>query len=126
MNKVFAKKSCFLSERLIDFFLYLKITPTMNLSASDDLNREEFGKFLQALTHEIRNRLNSITLEATDLAEQAGPGADASRLQGQIQECSAFLKEVRELLAPEAPQKATITPAELVKKWRERKMAGSS
>ena len=98
----------------------------MNPSAPDDLNREEFGKFLQAFTHEIRNRLNSIALEAADLAEQTGPDTDSSRLQGQIQDCSAFLKEVREQLAPDAPQKAKLTPAELVKKWRERKLAGSS
>jgi signal transduction histidine kinase len=86
---------------------------------ADALSRDEFELFLQAYTHEIRNRLNSIALEAVDLAEQAGPQADATRLQRQIQECSAFLKEVREMLAPDSPQKNKITLAEIAKKIRD-------
>ena len=62
--------------------------------------REEFEHFINALTHEIRNRLNSIALEAADLAEQAGPPADATRLQQHVQDCSAYLKKVRETLRP--------------------------
>jgi signal transduction histidine kinase len=67
----------------------------------NQLPREEFEHFLNALTHEIRNRLNSIALEAADLAEQAGPPADATRLQEHVQDCSAFLKKVRETWAPD-------------------------
>ena len=63
--------------------------------------RDEFEHFLNALTHEIRNRLNSIGLEAADLAEEAGPPADATRLQQHVQDCSAFLKNVRETWAPD-------------------------
>src|ERR1700729_487857 len=76
----------------------------MSASAPQDPNqlpREEFEHFLNALTHEIRNRLNSIALEAADLAEQAGPPADATRLQEHVQDCSAFLKKVREKWAPD-------------------------
>ncbi len=71
------------------------------MSASAPIPREEFEHFLAALTHEIRNRLNGIALEAADIAELAGPPADASRLQEQVQDCSAFLKKVRETWAPE-------------------------
>ena len=84
------------------------------------LSREEFELFLNALTHEIRNRLNSIALEAADLAEQAGPQADASRLQQQIQQCSAFLKEIREMLAPDESHTKTVLLTEFVKKLREK------
>jgi signal transduction histidine kinase len=99
--------------------LFLPMT-TMKPSVPDDFTREEFETFLRTFTHEIRNRLNSIALEAADLAEQAGPDADASRLQGQIQDCAAFLKGVREMLASDSPQTEKVSPAEVVKKWRER------
>jgi signal transduction histidine kinase len=83
--------------------------------------REEFELFLGALTHEIRNRLNSIALEAADLAEQAGPPADAMRLQQYVQDCSAFLKKVRETLAPDDPHAEKMALAEFVKRLRERR-----
>jgi len=83
--------------------------------------REEFERFLSALTHEIRNRLNSIALEAADLAEQAGPPADAMRLQQYVQECSAFLKKVRETLAPDDPNAEKMSLPDFVKKLRERR-----
>ncbi len=86
------------------------------------LPREEVEDFLHVFTHELRNRLNSIALEATDLAEQAGPQADSSRLQRQVRECSAFLKNVRDLLTPDDPQAKKIALPELVKKLRERKL----
>ena len=97
----------------------------MKPSAPDDLTREEFEEFLRVFTHEIRNRLNSIALEAADLAEQAGSGVDSSRLQGRIQDCSAFLKEVRAMLAPESAQTKKAAPADVIIKWRERKFTGS-
>ncbi|MCE0483775.1 MAG: hypothetical protein LV479_06010 [Methylacidiphilales bacterium] len=90
-------------------------------SAQPSVPREELQEFLVAFTHEIRNRLNGIALEAADLAEQAGPTADASRLQKQIQDCSAFLKSVRETLAPDDPQAERISLTDFVKKLREEK-----
>jgi hypothetical protein len=82
------------------------------------ISREEFEAFLLAFTHEIRNRLNGIALEAADLAEQAGPPADAARLQQQVQDCSAFLKKVRDSLAPDDPRAEKAALADFVKKVR--------
>ena len=81
--------------------------------------REEFEQFLNALTHEIRNRLNTIALEAADLAELAGPPADATRLQQRVQDCSAYLRKVRQTLAPDDSHTSTVALAEFVKKLRE-------
>src|SRR5271170_7831319 len=83
--------------------------------------RAEFEHFLNALTHEIRNRLNSIALEAADLAEQAGPPADATRLQEHVQDCSAFLKKVREALAPDDSHAEKIKLGDFVKNLHEQK-----
>lgn len=83
--------------------------------------REDFEKFIVALTHEIRNKLNTIALEAADLAEQAGPPADASRLQQHVQDCSAYLKKIRETLAPDDTHTDTIALTEFVKRLREKK-----
>jgi len=83
--------------------------------------REDFERFLSALTHEIRNRLNSIALEAADLAEQAGPPADAMRLQQYVQDCSAFLRKVRVTLAPDDPNAEKMSLPDFVKKLRERR-----
>ena len=93
-------------------------------SGSDDPNylpREEFESFLNALTHEIRNRLNSIALEAADLAEEAGPPADATRLQQHVQDCSAFLKKIRETLAPDDPHAKRAALPAFVKELREQR-----
>jgi len=81
--------------------------------------RAEFEQFINALTHEIRNRLNSIALEAADLAEQAGPPADATRLQQHVQDC--YLKTIRETLAPDESHAETVALTEFVKKLREKK-----
>jgi signal transduction histidine kinase len=83
--------------------------------------REEFEAFIHALTHEIRNKLNSISLEATDLAEQAGPPADASRLQQLVQDCSTYLKKVREVLAPDDTHTDTLALSQFVKDLRTKK-----
>src|SRR5271170_3267884 len=98
----------------------------MNAPASgshdpNDLPREEFESFLNALTHEIRNRLSGIALEAADLAEQAGPPADATRLQQHVQDCSAFLKKVREALAPDDAHAERVSLSDFIKKLREQK-----
>jgi len=84
--------------------------------------RAEFEHFLNALTHEIRNRLNSIALEAADLAEQAGPPADATRLQEHVQKCSAFLKKVRENLAPDESHANRVPLSDYVAKLRSREI----
>jgi len=83
--------------------------------------REEFEAFVIALTHDIRNRLNSIALEAADLAEQAGPPADGTRLQQCVQDCSAYLKTIRETLAPDESHTKTVALTEFVKKLRQKK-----
>ena len=87
-----------------------------------EFSREEFEKFLHALTHELRNQLNAISLEVTDLAEQAGPQIDAVRVQQQVRECSTLLKKVRESLAPDDPKAEKMTLSEMVKKLREKNL----
>jgi len=87
---------------------------------STAVSREEFEQFLQALTHEIRNRLSGISLEAADLAEQAGTKVDTSRLQQQVQDCSAFLKKLRELVTADGAEKLAL--ADIVKKLKERSL----
>jgi signal transduction histidine kinase len=83
--------------------------------------REEFEQFINVLTHEIRNRLSGIALEAADLAEQAGPPADAMRLQQHVQDCSAFLKKVRETLAPDDSHAKKVDLAAFIKELREQR-----
>lgn len=87
----------------------------------DHLSREEFENFLQLFTHEIRNRLNALALEAADLAEQAGPHLDGDRLQKQIQECSSFLRTVRDAVAA-GEDKAALP--DLIRKWKETRLTG--
>jgi len=82
----------------------------------------ELELFLQALTHEIRNRLSGISLEAADLAEQGGPQVDASRLQQQIQDCAALLKKVRELAAADSADTGRLSLAEMTKKLKDRSL----
>jgi len=94
--------------------------PASDPHGSDQLPREEFEHFLNALTHEIRNRLNSIALEAADLAEQAGPPTDAMRLHQHVQNCSAFLKKVRETWAPDDSHAEKVPLSDFAKKLRER------
>jgi len=84
------------------------------------VSREEFEQFLQALTHEIRNRLSGISLEAADLAEQAGPNIDANRLQQQVQDCSAFLKKVRELVTADEAGAGKMALPDVIKRLKER------
>lgn len=100
-----------------------KPSETISPSGESAVPREEFERFLHVLTHEIRNRLNGIALEAADLAEQAGPQADSTRLQQQIQDCSTFLKKIRTTLAPDDPQVQRAELAEFVKALREGKKA---
>jgi signal transduction histidine kinase len=75
----------------------------MNPSATGPLSRAEFEDFVHFFSHELRNRLNAIGLEAADLAEQLGDASKAERLQTQVRECAAFLKAARARLAPDDP-----------------------
>jgi signal transduction histidine kinase len=100
-----------------------KSSETISPNGESAVPREEFERFLHVLTHEIRNQLNGIALEVADLAEQAGPQADSSRLQQQIQECSVFLKKIRETLAPDDPTAEKVALGDFTKKLRERKGA---
>ena len=86
------------------------------------LSREEFDQFLSVLTHEIRNRLSGISLEAADLAEQAGSEVDGARLQQQVQDCAAFLKKVRESLSPDGAETKRMALPEFIKKVKERSL----
>jgi signal transduction histidine kinase len=83
--------------------------------------REEFEKFLVALTHDIRNKLNSIALEAADLSEQADGQVDGSRLQQYVQEGSGFLKNVRQTLAPDDPNAEKMNLPEFIQQLRNHK-----
>ena len=96
------------------------ISETLSAKGPTAIPREEFEHFLGALTHEIRNRLNGIALEAADLAEQAGPPADAMRLHQHVQNCSAFLKKVRETWAPDDSHAEKVPLSDFAKKLRER------
>jgi signal transduction histidine kinase len=89
-------------------------------AGSNAVSRAELELFLQALTHEIRNRLSGIALEAADLAEQAGPQMDASRLQQQVQDCSALLKKVREFVATDGVETGKLSLIEVTKKLKDR------
>ena len=91
------------------------------LKAPSAVPREEFEKFVVALTHEIRNKLNTIALEAANLAEQSGAAEDGARLQQQIQECSAYLKKIRETLAPDDAHTDTVSLTDFVRRLREKK-----
>jgi len=101
------------------FRLSLEVMSAGAPQPSNFISHEEFATFLNAFNHALRNRLNNIALEAGDLAEQVGAQADATRLQQQVRECAAFLKGVREALAPDNPQAEKMALADLVKKLRE-------
>ena len=101
----------------------MNFTESFQIMSEQDplvIPREEFEKFLVALTHDIRNKLNSIALEAADLTEQA-EGIDGSRLQQYVQECSAFLKNVRQTLAPDDPRTEKMNLPDFVQHLREHK-----
>ncbi len=100
----------------------MKASSSPDHDAPAPISREEFEQFLQALTHEIRNRLSGIALEAADLAEQGGPEIDGSRLQQQVQDCSAFLKKVRECLGPDGSESEKMSLADFTKKLKERSL----
>ncbi len=98
--------------------------PPEKAGEKDSVAREEFEQFLHVMTHELRNRLNGIALEAADLAEQAGK--DSARLQQQVRSCSAFLKDLRETLAPDDPKLRKMTVADFMARLQERKAHGEN
>jgi signal transduction histidine kinase len=83
--------------------------------------RADFEEFLHVFTHELRNRLNSLGLEAADLAEQVGGAADATRLQIQVRECAGLLKTTRDFLAPDDPEAERPTLNAAIAQLRARK-----
>ena len=82
------------------------------------LSRAEFDEFLSVFTHEIRNRLNVVGLEASDLAEQLEGELDIGRLQGRIRDCSEFLRLVRDLLVPENAAQEKLPLGEVISRLR--------
>jgi signal transduction histidine kinase len=90
------------------------------------ISREEFEEFLHVFTHEIRNRLNGIGLEASDIAEQAGDAVDADRLQQRIRQCAVLLKNVRDLLSPEEPGVAELPLREVTALLRAKQIGGGN
>ncbi len=84
------------------------------------ISREEFVEFLHLFTHEIRNRLNAIGLEAANLAEQPPGEIDIGGLERQIRDCSTFLKTVRDTLAPGEPAAPPAPLAEITARLRSR------
>ena len=94
--------------------------PFSQIPSAASLSREEFDDFLHVFTHEIRNRLNAVGLEATDLAEQLEGMADFTRLQARVRDCSAFLKTVRDILVPEETGAKKIAVADLTARLRTR------
>ncbi len=90
----------------------------MNPTDPVPLTRAEFEEFLQFFTHELRNRLNSIGLEAADLSEQMGESSDALRLQAQVRACAAFLKQTRDLLSPDDPAEERLSLAAAMARLR--------
>jgi len=100
----------------------MKEAPIPSPGDTTAVTRAELELFLQALAHEIRNRLSGISLEAADLAEQSGPQIDASRLQQQIQDCAALLKKVRELVAVDDAGAVKISLADVTKKLKDRSL----
>jgi signal transduction histidine kinase len=87
----------------------------MNTGDSIPLPAEELDRFLLALIHELRNRLNLISLEAANLAEEAEGKADATRLQQHIADYSAFLKKLHRQASHEDAPQTPPTLAELTR-----------
>ena len=90
----------------------------MHPAKSSALSREEFDEFVNVLTHEIRNRLNAVSLEVADLAEQLEGGVDARRLERRMRDCSAFLKTMRDLIVPDDPAAEKLSLPEMVARLR--------
>lgn len=97
-------------------------SPSKNDLPASAVSREEFDEFLNIFTHEIRNRLNIVGLEASDLAEQLEGEMDIGRLQGRVKDCSEFLKLVRDLVVPEDSIATRIPLADVIAKLRAREI----
>jgi signal transduction histidine kinase len=95
---------------------------TQSPFAGASVSREEFEEFLNIFTHEIRNRLNIVSLEASDLAEQLEGQVDIARLQGRVRDCSEFLKLIRDQLVPENPGADKVSLSEMIAKLRAREL----
>ena len=99
----------------------LSDTANIALAGPSPVPRVVFEAFIETVTHEVRNYLNNISLEATLLREQSEPKLDIAKLQGYVQGCAAYLKNVRDSLAPEDTHTQTVELGQFVKKLREKK-----
>jgi signal transduction histidine kinase len=95
--------------------------PTPASPGPGPISRDDFDEFLRVFTHEIRNRLNAIGLEAADLAEQVDGAADATRLLAQVRDCAALLKTARDLVTPDDPAAERLTVAQVIAKLQAKK-----
>ena len=88
------------------------------LAPVSSVSREEFDEFLNLFSHELRNRLNVLSLETADLAEQWEGTVDLSPLQERIRECTALLREVRALRLPGEEETSGNSLAEMIERLR--------
>lgn len=75
-------------------------------SSPDLVCRDLLGEMLATLTHDLRNRLNGLMLELTDLRErlaEQGQALETDRLQERIMEISNELKKLRDRSSPTDP-----------------------
>jgi hypothetical protein len=93
----------------------------MQPSKNSELSRADFDEFINVFTHEIRNRLNAVSLEVADLSEQGG--INAARLEQRVRDCAAYLKTVRELVTPDDPAAEKRSLTEIVAMLRARPSA---
>jgi hypothetical protein len=80
---------------------------------SGEPTRRQWESLLLGWTHEIRNRLNGISLEAADLAEMSGGELDAAPLHQRVQEAAKLLAELREQLVLPPEDRPEVTLGEL-------------
>jgi hypothetical protein len=82
--------------------------------------RIEIEAWLHDFVHELRNHLNNISLEAANLADVAGNPPEAVQLQMKIQICGAYLKLIRDGIAPDQPRFERATVREILEETQAR------
>ncbi len=78
------------------------------------VSRVDFEAWLHDFIHEIRNHLNGISLEATNIGDEFGASDEMRRLQMKVQICGAYLKLIRDGMAPETPTFHRTTSREIL------------